>query len=104
MVLHSLKTLILLLLTLLSGAGASLLPLVTRGDDSQHFFLMEEEADCDDEEESSKPNLLARLELCNGPSTIFGSDTGFDSIPDVGKHPIDWVFVHEHAARAPPQG
>lgn len=99
MVSNLLRTPILILL-LIVGGSVSLCPLVAIGDDTHPFCLLEEVADSDDVEESSEFRLIATLEpligLCRYPR--------FHSVTDEVNHQIDWLFVHEHAARAPPLG
>ena len=76
-----------------------LLPLVS-SDDAASFFLFDEEADSDDVEELSESKLVAILE----PSIGACNQAGFHLVLDDVDHQIDWLFIHEHAARAPPLG
>lgn len=96
----SLSTSILLLLSLLTSGSVVLLPLVSIGDDSRPIILLEEDADCDDVEESLESKLVATLVTSDG----LCNHTGSHAVSDEVNHQIDWLFVHEHAARAPPLG
>lgn len=100
MAVPSLSTPILLLLSFLTSGSVVLLPLVSIGEDSRPLFLLEEDADSDDVEESLESQLVATLELSSG----FFNQAGFHAVTDEVNHQIDWLFVHEHAARAPPLG
>ena len=97
---NSTKTLILLLLALLTGGSEILSPLFLSMDDKRPTFFSENLTDIDDVEESTESEQVACLEkvtwLCNS--------TGFEVVCDQANHSFDWLFIHEHSARAPPLG
>ncbi len=76
----------------------SLCALVGFGDDTHPLCLLEEVADSDEVEDLSESKLVAPLE----PFIGLGHYAGFHTVTDEVNHQIDWLFVHEHAARAPP--
>lgn len=100
MVLHSFHMTIVLLLSLLTGGSVVLSPLVTIGDDTRPCFFLEEEVDSDDVEESLASKLVAMLP----PDFVPRDVICLHFVSDEVNHQIDWLFVHEHAARAPPLG
>ena len=101
MVANSIRTSILVLLSLLIGGNAAMFPPVSYGDDNTPLTsLFEKDADSDDVEELSGSKLVATIERYVG----FCNHSGLHAISDEVNHQIDWLFVHEHAARAPPLG
>jgi len=100
MVLHSFHSTIVLLLSLLTGGSVALSPLLSFGDDTRPCFLLEEDADSDDVEESLASKLVAMLP----PDFVLRDVTRLHYVSDEVNHQIDWLFVQEHAARAPPLG
>lgn len=98
MFLNCLRTPILLLLSLLTSGSLALFPLVSFGNDTRSLLVCEQDADSDEVDETSESKLVAtlepRIQLCN--------HTCFHGVSDEVNHQIDWLFVHEHAARAPP--
>lgn len=93
---------IVLLLSLLTGGSVALSPLVSLGDHTRSCFLLEEEADSDDVEESE--SLASKLTAILPPDFVLPDVTSLHSVSDEVNHQIDWLFLHEHAARAPPLG
>ena len=96
---QSLKAKILFLL--LMSVGSSLLSAqIPFEDDTQTFCFFEEVAEFDEVEGSSEFEVVATIQ------PIFGlyQTAGFHAITDEVNHQIDWLFVHERSARAPPLG
>lgn len=92
------KTTALLLLSLMTAGGQVLAPLVASADEKQPFFLNEVETDSEEIEELSKLTLAAVVDGANVEFEV----TGFHPIYAKVNHQIDWLFIHEHSARAPP--
>jgi hypothetical protein len=93
----SLKTPILLLLSLLTGGSVALSLIISFGD-TQVLFSLEKQADSDDFEDSSDSKLIATLH----PGIGLLSHSCFHPVCDEVNHQTDWLLIHEHAARAPP--
>ena len=90
-----------ILFLLLMSIGSSLLCVhILVEDDTQTFCFFEEVAEFDEVEDSSEFEVVATIEPIFG---LFHS-AGFHAITDEVNHQIDWLFVHERSARAPPQG
>ena len=101
--LHSSHSTIVLLLSLLSGGGVALSPLVSLGGDhTRSCFFFEEETDSDDVEESEL--LASKLTAILPTEYILPDVAPLHTVSDEVNHQIDWLFRHEHAARAPPLG
>lgn len=103
MVFHSFNSTIILLLSLLAGGSVALSPLFSFGDHTRPCFLLEEETDSDDVEESLEL-LASKLVAMLPPDFVLGDVTHLHSVSDEVNHQIEWLFVQEHAARAPPLG
>ena len=101
MVCYSIRTSILVLLSLLIGGNVALFTAVSSGDgDTPITSLCEKDAESDDVEELSGSKLVATIE----PSIGLCNHVGLHAVFDEVNHQIDWLFVHERAARAPPLG
>lgn len=103
MALHSLHSTIVLLLSLLTGGSVLLSPLVSFGEHAGPCFLLEEETDSDDVEESLG-SLASKLVAMLPSDFVLEDATLLHFVSDEVNHQIEWLFVHEHAARAPPLG
>lgn len=94
---NSTKSLILLLLALLTGGSEVLNPLFSM-DDVRPSLLTENLTDLDDVEESSESDQVASLD-----SVTCSRKPKTHEVCDEVIHQFDWLFLHEHSARAPPR-
>ena len=94
----SLRTFILLLLSIFTGGSQAFSPLFHIAEEKRPFYLEETSTDSDDVEDSVEASLEATLCRTN----LFVGNFGFHAVFDDVNHQIDWLFIHVHAARAPP--
>ena len=94
---HGSKLTILLLLLLIGGSVA-LSPLLSDGEETLFSFFIEDVIDSDDAEEASELKFVSTLQ----PSLGLNNRNSFHAVSDEVDHQLDWLFVHEDAARAPP--